>query len=202
MIVTAAEDFPVVASHELSLGEQSPQAHRGNAPLRQTVNEPARHRLTPPCPDLYSFAVACRRDRSSDPNRAQPSLVRFRKRPSGVGAAFRPHARPRVEPWSNRDRNPLPVHPPRSFALDASLEWWRHSWPKLEKRQCQSRSIAERGIGIDGYWVVAGTGRERCSLCVRLAESAVDRSRLQRSAARSITPRPRRRSSAGRNRLP
>ena len=49
MIVGAAGDFPVGATDELGLREQSTQAHRGNPPLGQTVNEPARHRLTPPC---------------------------------------------------------------------------------------------------------------------------------------------------------
>ncbi len=41
--------------------------------------------------------------------------------------------------------NPRPrsvsLHPPRSFALDASLEWRRHSWPKPRKRQCQTEHL-------------------------------------------------------------
>ena len=49
MIVGAAGDLPVGAAHELGFGQQPAQAHRGNPPLRQTVNEPACHRHTPPC---------------------------------------------------------------------------------------------------------------------------------------------------------
>ncbi len=49
MIVRTAGNFPVGAAHEMGFGEQSSQAHRGNSPLRQTVNEPACHRHTPPC---------------------------------------------------------------------------------------------------------------------------------------------------------
>ena len=52
MIVAAAGDFPVRTSHESSIGEQLPQTHRGNASLRQAVNEPARHRRSPPCQAL------------------------------------------------------------------------------------------------------------------------------------------------------
>jgi hypothetical protein len=45
----AAGDLPVVAPHELGLGEHAAKAHRWNSLLGQTVNEPARHRLSPPC---------------------------------------------------------------------------------------------------------------------------------------------------------
>ncbi len=32
------------------------------------------------------------------------------------------------------------VHPPRSVALDASPEWWRHCWPNPRIRQSQTGS--------------------------------------------------------------
>ena len=61
MVVGAAGDLPVGATHEPGLGEQPPEAHRGNPLLRQTVSEPACHRHTPPCfasqPCSVSFLV-------------------------------------------------------------------------------------------------------------------------------------------------
>ena len=43
VVVGAARDLPVGTSHELSLGEQPSEAHRGDSPLRQTIDEPACH---------------------------------------------------------------------------------------------------------------------------------------------------------------
>jgi hypothetical protein len=77
MIVAATRNFPVRASHEMGPGEQSPQAHRGNAPLRQTVNEPARHRLTPPCLDFSRLRLNAGpgQSGSTQPSRSLPRPV-------------------------------------------------------------------------------------------------------------------------------
>ena len=86
MIVGAAKDFPVRTSHELGFGEQPPQADRGKPPLGQTVNEPARHRHTPPCFAFVSLAAACRGDQIKPTTPRSASSV-WEERPWWVGSA-------------------------------------------------------------------------------------------------------------------
>ena len=86
MIIGAAKDFPVRTPHELGFGEQPPQADRGKPPLGQTVNEPARHRHTPPCFAFVSLAAACRGDQIKPTTPRSASSV-WGERPWWVGSA-------------------------------------------------------------------------------------------------------------------
>src|SRR5262249_9772874 len=70
MVVGAAGDLPIGAAHEPGLGEQPPEAHRGDPPLRQTVSEPACHRPTPPCFTSRPAGQPC--SVSSPPPRGPP----------------------------------------------------------------------------------------------------------------------------------
>src|SRR5262249_41660415 len=67
MVIGASGDLPVRAANESGLGQQLAQTHRWNPALGQTVNEPARHRLPPPC-----FALSPSRPHLGGLNRAAP----------------------------------------------------------------------------------------------------------------------------------
>ena len=122
MIVAAAGDFPVRAADEPGLREQPPQAHRRDPPLGQTVNEPARHRLTPPCLRVCQWSVVSgREDQVPCRTIVLPGMT--------------------TDDLTTDHRSQ-----PRSLALDASPGRRRHCWPKPGKRQCQSVKVRETGM--------------------------------------------------------
>ena len=84
MVVGAAGDLPVGAAHEPGLGEQPPEAHRGDPLLRQTVSEPACHRHTPPCFASQPCSVSFPRPRASPGPRRQ-SFSAGRREPRAPG---------------------------------------------------------------------------------------------------------------------
>ena len=119
MIVGAARDIPVRTSHELGLGQQPPQADRGNPTLGQTVNEPARHRHPPPCFAFVSLAAVSRGDRTKQ----TPASWLIREGEQTLVREFRsPLIDHLAAAWIAIKPRPRSFHLLQPFALDASPE--------------------------------------------------------------------------------
>ena len=151
MIVGAAKDVPVRTSDELGFRKNLPQADRGNPPLGQTVNEPARHRHTPPC-----FALCIARGCSVAGIGSKPSTAALRPRLPGRAATCWVWFRSLDHTFSrglDRDQPAITIREP-SIRRNPS-RWMprlkrRHCWPKPGKRQSQPALICQQLGSVPG----------------------------------------------------